>query len=143
MVNINDIGEHDCPDEATEGDRLEQIFAKQRELMHKYHQIGLDNGTLLDPNVPVDINSHKGQAQLKAMNSYCVEELFEAMNCLKNKAWKQSMMETDIDHYQEELADAFHFFIELLILSGIYADDIFSLYFKKAAVNKFRQRSNY
>jgi hypothetical protein len=122
---------------------LEMMFERQKELMHKYHDIAKDNGTLMDGSIPVDINSHKGQAQLKATNSYCVEELFEAMNCLKNKAWKQCMMETDIDHYQEELVDALHFFIELLIQSGFTPEKLFDIYFKKSEVNKFRQRSNY
>lgn len=130
-------------EEKYEGDTLRMIFDRQRELMHKYHPIERDNGLLLTEDVPVDIHSHAGQARLKDMCWRCVEELGEAMNCLKNKAWKQTMMETDVVHYREELADAFHFFVELCILSDISAGDLFTLYFLKSEVNKFRQESKY
>ncbi len=150
MVNINDVKMDKDPDdwvkfveEEFDGNYLQALFAMQRELMHKYHHIGVENGLLLDEGVPVDINSHKGQAQLKAVNSYCVEELYEAMNCLKNKAWKQTTMPTDVAHYKEELIDAMHFFIELLILSDFDWKEAFLSYTRKHAVNKFRQRSNY
>ena len=52
-------------------------------------------------------------------------------------------MHTDVTHYVEELIDALHFFVELLILSGLKAEDAFRIYFKKSEVNKFRQRSKY
>ena len=65
------------------------------------------------------------------------------MSCLKNKPWKQTHMETDVEHYKEEIIDAFHFFVELCILSGIDEDDLFKIYLFKNEVNRFRQRSNY
>lgn len=148
MVNIKDIEdkreewrqwvikEHD-------GCFLTAMFAMQLRLMEKYHDIAENNGTLLDYRVPVSINSTLGQAQLKATNSYAVEELFEAMNCLKNKAWKQTSMPTDVAHYHEELVDAWHFIMELFIQSDLTAFKLFDMYTLKHDVNKFRQRSNY
>jgi len=128
--------------EEHDGNTLQMIFARQQDLMDKYDKIEFANGFDV-PVAPVDINSHRGQARLKDMTWRCVEELGEAMNCLKNKPWKQTMMETDLTHYREELADAFHFFVELCILSGLSATDLFTLYFLKSEVNKFRQDSKY
>ena len=123
--------------------RLEDIFGRQRELMHKYHNIEKKNGLLQTESVPVDINSKEGQQRLKDFAWRITEELGEAMNCLKNKPWKQTHFQTDLDHYYEEISDAFHFFIELCILSGLDAEGLYQLYYKKSRVNKFRQESNY
>jgi hypothetical protein len=137
-MNINDVEFQDRG-----GDMLEEIFARQRELMEKYHVIEAKNGLLQTPDIPVNLHDAKGQARLKDFAWRITEELGEAMNCLKNKPWKQTQMLTDVKHYYEELADAFHFFVELCILSGLNARDLYELYFRKSEVNKFRQRSNY
>ncbi len=137
-MNVNDI---ELPE--LEGDKLELIFKRQTELMEKYHHIEKTNGLLQTENVPVDIHNHLGQARLKDFAWRITEEIGEAMNCLKNKPWKQTQMETDVTHYIEELVDAFHFFVELCILSGMTADDLFLFYYKKSEVNKFRIRSSY
>jgi len=125
------------------GDKFELIFAKQMELMKKYEEIEGSNGLLQTSDIPVDLHDCKGQARLKDFAWRVTEEIGEAMNCLKNKPWKQTHMLTDEEHYLEELADAFHFFIELCILSGMDAEGLFNMYFRKSEVNKFRQRTNY
>lgn len=137
-MNINDV-----QSQASSGDKLEAIFKRQKELMEKYHPIEAKAGLLQTHDVPVNMHDPKGQARLKDFAWRITEEIGEAMNCLKNKPWKQTHMETDVPHYQEELADAFHFFIELLILSGIDAEKMYDLYFRKSEVNKFRQESKY
>lgn len=137
-MNVNDAEK-----EQIKGDKLDAIFVRQKELMEKYHNIEKEKGLLQTDLVPVDINSHLGQARLKDFAWRITEELGEAMNCLKNKPWKQTQMETDRTHYEEEIIDAFHFFIELCILSGFDADSLAEMYLRKSQVNKFRQRSNY
>lgn len=139
-MNIHDVSDKEIQ---IDGDMLEAIFERQKELMEKYHVIEKSVGLLQIEDVPVDIDSHLGQARLKDFAWRITEEIGEAMNCLKNKPWKQTQMLTDVDHYMEELADAFHFIIELFILSGIDAQKLAELYFKKSLVNKFRQRSQY
>lgn len=129
--------------EKTNGDMLEEIFEGQKKLMEKYHIIEKEIGLLQTEDVPVNLQSHLGQARLKDFAWRITEEIGEAMSCLKNKPWKKTQMETDVTHYYEELADAFHFFVELCLLSGISAKDLHELYFKKHAVNCFRQRSEY
>lgn len=137
-MNVNDIGEVEMP----EGDMLEAIFTRQKELIEKYGPIERRNGIAV-PDYPVFRETHLGQDHLKRVIWWCVEEIGEAANCLKLKPWKQTHVETDWDHFDEELADALHFFVELFIARGLTARQVFELYFKKSAVNKFRQRSVY
>lgn len=139
-MNVNDVKKEDV---VINGDMLQSIFDKQKSLMEKYHHIEKDNGLLQTEDCPVNMNDPKGQARLKDFAWRITEEIGEAMNCLKNKPWKQSHMETDVTHYQEELIDGLHFFVELLILSGMDAEDVFNMYCRKNEVNKFRQRSKY
>jgi len=70
-------------------------------------------------------------------------ELGLCMNCLKNKPWKQTHMETDVVYLRTKLIGAFIHFVAMLKTAGLSADDIYSYYFKKNKVNQFRQRSNY
>lgn len=136
-MNIKDI-----PQVKTEGDMLKAIFARQKELEEKYHGIEKNNGAMVMP-LPLDMHTFKGQERARMLIYRIAEELFEAGNCLRNKAWKQSQVPCDIDHFQEELADALHFVIQLFIELGLTAEEVCGLYFKKAEVNKFRQRSKY
>jgi len=184
---------------------IEQIFHHQRDVMKKYHEIEWKNGLLLDEKVPVDINSHLGQARLKDFAWRVTEELMEsaeamenedlvhareegadalhfitelcilsgmghsdvkfgsgsshdhviemhgvildlgkAMNCLKNKPWKQSQMLTDVDRYKKYVASAFANMWFVFYSLGVENEEgIFNFYFRKNQVNKFRQRSKY
>lgn len=70
-------------------------------------------------------------------------ELSLAMNCLKNKPWKQTHMETDKLYFQAILINAFRKLITLFVSGGMDAKMIYEYYFKKNKVNQFRQRSNY
>ena len=144
-MNITDVKfvKHLQQNEEESEDMLDQIFRKHMDLMMKYHVIEKRNGCLITPYVPVDLHSHLGQHRLKDFAWRITEELGEAMNCLKNKPWKSTPMQTDVQHYKEEIADAFHFFVELCILSGISPQDLFEIYMKKNVVNSFRQGSGY
>lgn len=139
-MNIKDV-ETEVPVKGS--DMLECIFARQLELMEKYQEIEKASGLLQTEMIPVDIHSKEGQARLKDFAWRVTEELGEAMNTLKNKPWKQTHMVTDVNHYMEEISDAFHFFIELCVLSGLGPKELYDLYFRKSEVNRFRQGSKY
>lgn len=91
------------------GDRLENIFKRQLELMEKYHPIEAKNGLLLSKDVPVDIDDKMGQARMKDMFWRFTEELGEAMDAFYNHP----------ESFHEELSDALHFLVEACILAGI------------------------
>lgn len=141
MVNIKD---KENPKRETLRGKLEEIFIRQNELLNTYKEIEvLMLPHVVPDKVPVDIHTHVGQDLIRQRFAWCMIEICEALDCLKNKPWKQTMVEVDIDHFREEVADALHFFIEACILAGIEAEDLYDLYMRKSEVNKFRQRSKY
>ena len=72
-----------------------------------------------------------------------IESLGLAMNCLKNKPWKQTNMLTDEEAFYTKLIKAFFMLIELLISAGLTAETATIMYFNKSDVNRFRIRSQY
>lgn len=123
---------------------LQTIFDGQIELIAKYHEIEQKRGALvIEPENFGRIDHRFVQWRIKDLAFRTIEELTEATNTLKNKPWKQSEVPTDQTHFYEEIADSFHFFIELCITAGMTAEDLARIYHRKHAVNKFRQRSNY
>ena len=64
-------------------------------------------------------------------------------NCLKNKKWKQTQMMTDRPKAIKYLVDAYEALILCFKQAGCSDADIYTLYFKKHAVNQFRQRTRY
>ena len=61
-------------------DKLDLIFARQRELLERFHQIEAQHGLLPDPKIPVDITTHQGQAVLKSRAWNVTEEIAEAIH---------------------------------------------------------------
>lgn len=139
-MNVKDFEHIDIP----EGDMLQGVFDAQNNLLPEYHRIEELRGALVvNPSQFGQLDYRFVQWRIKDLNARAIEELMEAMNCLKNKQWKQSEVETDKLHFYEELGDAFHFFIELCITAGMTAEDLARIYHRKHAVNEFRQESNY
>lgn len=137
-MNVTDIGEeNDLPK-----DMLKAIFAKQSALEVKYYDIEKNNGALVLP-IPLDVHSFKGQTRIRDLIHRITAEIYEADNCLRNKAWKTTHVATDEKHFKEELIDGLHFYIQLFIELGMSSEDVYRLYCKKNQVNKFRISSNY
>lgn len=72
-----------------------------------------------------------------------VEGIGMMCNCLKNKPWKQSMMQTDRVAFFTRLNSVWARYIAIMETVFESPEDIVSVYLKKSQVNKFRQRSNY
>ena len=109
-MNINDFKLEDL--KLGPGDKLDQIFARQAELMGKYHSIEEGNGLLVSPDVPVNLHDAKGQFRLKDFAWRITEELGEALEAFEKHPHIR-------DHYDEELVDALHFLVEYTILAGL------------------------
>lgn len=112
-MNVTHVSDDAIPTPTNGMDRLELIFGRQSELMQKYEHIEENNGLLLTAAVPVDIHNKKGQARLKDFAWRVTEELTEATIAM--------VYHEDKTHFIEELSDAFHFLVELNILSGFSA----------------------
>lgn len=92
------------------------------------------------PDFPTDITSKKGQKFLKDITHHMMDELFEAGQHLKNaKSHRATLVpEVNREAYKEELVDAFHLFIELVIASGISLDELVEAYLQKGTINTQR-----
>lgn len=97
------------------------------------------------PQFPVDITSKKGQQLIKDVRSHLMEELFEAGQHLKNSKSHRETNLPDVDRtaYLEELVDAGHLFIEMLIVSGITLDEFYDAYISKGEINVNRILNGY
>jgi len=197
-MNITDV---ETPEEIPV-DIIQEIFARQRELIEKYHVIEENNGFNTFSGYPLNLNHKLHQARLKDFAWRMTEEFTEAtdtndpehkleevidalhffvelnilaghypttrwtdvyvdnlsqyykiypviervgcaMNCLKNKPWKQSHMLTDEKKFHMHLEESWVFFFLLLKSFHLTLEDVYIVYFKKSEVNKFRQRSKY
>lgn len=102
--------------EEVKGDKLKVIFARQKELMDKYHDIEKRSGLLQTEDCPVNLNDKRGQARIKDFSWRVMEEVGEALDALN--------IHNDEEHFLEELIDGLHFLVELSILSGIVPENL-------------------
>ena len=108
MVNVDDYTVEKV--QLVDNCRLATIFARQKELMDKYHSIEARSGLMQTDDCPVDLNDSRGQARLKDFAWRITEELGEAL---------EAANEETPTHCHEEIADALHFLTEFTILSGL------------------------
>lgn len=113
--------------------RLSKAFILQRQFMDmlvEYDRL---------PEYPLDLSTKPGQRLIKENVWNCVAELAEASQILRNRVHVLSEVpEFDHAHYLEELGDAFAFFMEILILSGITPEQLYQEYCRKNFVNRKR-----
>ena len=119
-------------------DKLNIAFVLQRE----YMDMLVEHDRL--PEYPVDLTTKPGQRLIKETAFNCIAELMEATVVLKNKMHRLSDdTEVDFPHYKEELGDAFAFLMEICILSGIAADDLYEEYMRKNSIVRKRLMDGY
>lgn len=91
---------------------------------------------MLQPPVTDRVDIVRGYAYL------VIEELGKAMNCLKQKPWKQTHMLTDRAKYHAHLMQAnLRFFATAFLLMD--PKELYDVYCRKKQVNEFRIRSQY
>ncbi len=119
-------------------DKLEIAFKLQQEFM----DLLVEHDRF--PEYPVDLTTKPGQRFAKECTFNCIAELMEATVVLKNKMHRISE-ETAVDfpHYREELGDAFAFFMEICILSGLTASDLYDEFMRKNAIVRRRVSEGY
>ena len=97
------------------------------------------------PEWPLDLYNKKDQQFCRDMTLRGVEEMFEALQHLKN--WKPhretEVTEFDRDEFLEEIVDAFNYFFSIVILTGYSSDDLYSAYVKKDKIIHRRLESGY
>lgn len=119
-------------------DKLEDAFQKQREFM----EMLVEADKL--PEFPIDLTTKYGQRQIKEIVWNLVEELAEASFTLKNRMHRVTdHTDLDFEHYREELGDAFAFFLEICLMSGISPHELHAEYLRKNAIVKKRLEGGY
>lgn len=127
-------------------DTLEHMFKLREQFMSDLRE----NDEACYPAWPVDIRKRENQQALRETTLRGVEELFEALQHLKN--WKTHRSDTnenfDRAAFLEEMVDAVNYFFAVLILLGIDEKELFSSYVKKHEIimqrleNKAKKRDN-
>lgn len=120
-------------------DRLEKMFEQQAQFMQLLHE---KRGF---PKFPIDLSTKTGQKFVKDISYECADELAEARQCLKNsKTHRATSIDSfDRDAYIEELSDAQHYLLEIVIASGITIEEFFEKYMSKGQKNVDRINDGY
>jgi rhamnogalacturonyl hydrolase YesR len=118
-------------------DKLDDMFTLRKEFMDM-----LNEKMDAYPPLPLDLTNKKSQILLRDITLKGVEEIFEALQELKNV---KSHRQTDIPHFDrdaflEENVDALNFFFTSLRLVGVTSEELYDAYVKKH--QKICQRLN-
>lgn len=122
-------------------DRLKTLFELRRSFMNELEHV--KPGTY--PTWPIDITQKKSQQLLRDTALKGIEEMFEALQHLKN--WKPhrttEFTEFDDDEFLEEVVDAFNYFLSVLVLVGVTEEDFYSAFIRKDAIIRSRLSNGY
>jgi len=120
-------------------DTLTVMWTQQVDFMNLLHE---KRGF---PEFPTDLTSKAGQKFLKDIAHHVMDELYEAMQHLKNaKSHRVTLIpDVDRDAFKEELIDAQHLLFELLIASGISQQEFVEAYLAKGGKNVIRIENGY
>ena len=122
-------------------DTLSEIFELRERFMVELQS----SNKTANPEWPLNLTSKKDQQYIRDIALRGVEEMFEALQHLKN--WtphrKTEISEFNREEFLEEVVDAFNYFFSLLILVGFDADDLYQAYRKKDQIIHDRLQTNY
>ncbi len=122
-------------------DRLSEIFERREAFMRRLRELMPESS----PDWPVDLSEKENQQHVRDMALRGVEEMFEALQHLKN--WKPhrqtEITEFDRSEFLEEIVDAFNYFLSILVLTGFSADDLIDAYRKKDEIINSRLETGY
>lgn len=104
--------------------RLTEIFQRQYEYVKSLHPIYAVNGFYKEQaKFPWPIDDRKAQEAFRLLAWRCTEEVIEAVELHFECVDHFSEYEAK---FNEEVADAFHFFVELCLATGISPGDLVS-----------------
>ena len=99
------------------------------------------------PDFPLDMSKKDSQQVCRDLALKGVEEMFEALQHLKNwKPHRQTDLSTeaiDKDEFLEEIVDAFNYFFAMLIVTGFNEDDLFDAFLMKDDIIRRRLKDGY
>ena len=121
---------------------LQDMFRMRREFINEMNEFRPGSY----PQLPVNLKDKTSQQFCRDLALRGVEEMFEALQHLKN--WKPHRItdvqdEVDKEEFLEEIVDALNYFFSLLIATGVDENDLFEAYIKKHNIIKSRLRNGY
>lgn len=121
--------------------RLEQMFVMRETFMSLLESSRPGSY----PSWPLDISSKKSQQVLRDTALKGIEEMFEALQHLKN--WKPhrstDVPDFDKEEFLEEVVDAFNYFLSVLVLVGVSEEEFYKAYRSKDKIIRDRLESGY
>ena len=124
------------------GDKLDTIFELRESFMKELRSF---KKTSSPATWPLKLTNKKDQQVCRDIALRGVEEMFEALQHLKN--WKPHrktrVSSFDREEFLEEVVDAFNYFFSLLILTGVDQDEFFEAYKKKDKIIRERIKTGY
>lgn len=90
-------------------------------------------------------------AYIKEMHLWVVDEMSEGLHELKYAkgwskkydSWTEEETKLRDDNFKDEMVDAFHFFMNILIATGMDANELYERYLNKNEINIERQNTGY
>tara|TARA_B100000900_G_scaffold250605_1_gene213456 strand:+ start:852 stop:1235 length:384 start_codon:yes stop_codon:yes gene_type:complete len=123
--------------------KLEQMFVSRLEFINEMK--ATIKGSY--PDFPLDMSKKESQQVCRDLALKGVEEMFEALQHLKNwKPHRQTDLSKEIinvDEFLEEIVDAFNYFLAMLIVTGFDHNDLYSAFLKKHDVISGRLKNGY
>lgn len=97
------------------------------------------------PEWPIDPHEKSSQLVIRDITLRGVEEMFEAVQHLKNsKPHRQTEIhDFNREEFVEEFVDALNYFFSVLVLLGVDSEELFESYKKKHAIILERIRKKY
>ena len=122
-------------------DKLQSMFEMRESFMRSLK----DRNPEIYPEWPVDLTDKVSQQHLRDTALKGVEEMFEALQHLKN--WKSHKKKGDSsfdrEEFLEEMVDAFNYFMAMFIMLGVTPEEFFDAYLAKNEKIHDRLRGNY
>ena len=123
--------------------KLELMFRKRLEFINEMK----DTIKGSYPDFPLDMSKKESQQVCRDLALKGVEEMFEALQHLKNwKPHRQTDLSGEVidkDEFLEEIVDAFNYFFAMLIVTGFDQDDLFDAFLVKHEIINRRLRNGY
>lgn len=122
-------------------DKLDQMFELRKAFMTALQKQVPD----VYPEMPVDLTNKSTQQHLRDLALRGVEEVFEAVQELKNAKSHRQTEIRDFDRaaFKEEMVDSFNYFLSLLIIMGVTPEELFEAYVNKDRIIHDRIKSKY
>ena len=122
-------------------DKLKEMFRLREKFM-----MAMDRSNPnIYPDWPVNLTEKRSQQVLRDTALKGVEEMFEALQHLKN--WKPhkktEVPDFDREEFLEEVVDAFNYFFSLLVLTGVTSEELYDAYCKKDTIIHQRLKTGY